>query len=61
MGAVRLGALSHLRQIYVMTHDSVLLGEDGPTHQLVEALPACRALPKLLTFRPCAGNEVAQT
>merc|ERR1719464_1697492 len=50
MGAVRLGALSNLRQIYVMTHDSVLLGEDGPTHQPVEALPACRSLPNLLTF-----------
>jgi len=60
-GAVRLGALSHLRQIYIMTHDSVLLGEDGPTHQPVEVIPSCRALPNLYTFRPCDGNEIVET
>lgn len=60
-GAVRLGALSHLRQIYIMTHDSVLLGEDGPTHQPVEVLPSVRALPNILTFRPCDGNEINET
>ena len=60
-GAVRLGALSHLRQIYIMTHDSVLLGEDGPTHQPVEVIPSTRALPNILTFRPCDGNEIAET
>eukprot|EP01083_Nonionella_stella_P045210 121517_1 len=59
-GAVRLGALSHLRQIYIMTHDSVLLGEDGPTHQPVEVIPTCRVLPNMYTFRPCDGNEINQ-
>jgi len=60
-GAVRLGALSHFRQIYIMTHDSVLLGEDGPTHQPVEVIPSTRALPNILTFRPCDGNEINET
>ena len=60
-GAVRVGALSHLRHIYVMTHDSVLLGEDGPTHQPVEVLACSRSLPNLFTFRPCDGNEIAET
>merc|ERR1719242_2237888 len=60
-GAVRVGALSHLRHIYVMTHDSVLLGEDGPTHQPVEVLACTRSLPNILTFRPCDGNEIAET
>jgi len=59
-GALRVGALSHLRHIYVLTHDSVLLGEDGPTHQPVEALAICRAMPNVLTMRPCDGNEVVQ-
>eukprot|EP01083_Nonionella_stella_P069017 183680_1 len=58
-GALRLGALSHLRHVYVMTHDSVLLGEDGPTHQPVEVIASCRVLPNVLTFRPCDGNEIA--
>ncbi|ETO35464.1 hypothetical protein RFI_01601, partial [Reticulomyxa filosa] len=57
-GAVRLGALSHLRQIYIMTHDSVFLGEDGPTHQPIEVLPLMRATPNLYTFRPADGNEI---
>lgn len=57
-GAVRLGALSHLRQIYIMTHDSVFLGEDGPTHQPIEVLPLLRATPNIYTFRPCDGNEI---
>eukprot|EP00484_Ammonia_sp_Unknown_P021391 CAMPEP_0197043732 /NCGR_PEP_ID=MMETSP1384-20130603/19927_1 /TAXON_ID=29189 /ORGANISM="Ammonia sp." /LENGTH=671 /DNA_ID=CAMNT_0042475077 /DNA_START=81 /DNA_END=2093 /DNA_ORIENTATION=+ len=57
-GAVRLGALSHLRQIYIMTHDSVLLGEDGPTHQPVEVIPSVRALPNALLLRPADGNEI---
>jgi len=60
-GAVRVGALSHLRHIYVMTHDSVLLGEDGPTHQPVETLACARSLPNMLTFRPCDGNEIGET
>jgi len=53
-----LGALSNLRQIYIMTHDSVFLGEDGPTHQPIEVLPLLRATPNLYTFRPCDGNEI---
>jgi transketolase len=57
--AVRLSALGRMRVLYIMTHDSVGLGEDGPTHQPVEALALCRATPNLLTFRPCDGNEVA--
>jgi len=60
-GAVRVGALSHLRHIYVMTHDSVLLGEDGPTHQPVEVLACTRSLPNILTFRPCDGNEIVES
>jgi transketolase len=58
-GAVRLSALSHLQQIFVMTHDSIFLGEDGPTHQPVEVLPLLRATPNLLTFRPADGKETA--
>ncbi|KAI9255917.1 transketolase [Helicostylum pulchrum] len=60
-GAARLSALSHLRVIYVMTHDSIGLGEDGPTHQPVETLVLTRATPNMLTFRPADGNEVSGT
>ena len=60
-GAVRLGSLSYLRHIYIMTHDSILLGEDGPTHQPIEVLSATRATPNILTFRPCDGNEICET
>lgn len=59
MGSVRLSALSQFGVIYVMTHDSIGLGEDGPTHQPIETLEMLRATPNLLTFRPCDGNEVA--
>ncbi len=58
-GAVRLAALSHLRVLFIMTHDSIGLGEDGPTHQPVEVLAALRALPNILTLRPADGNEVS--
>ena len=57
-GAVRVGALAHLRQIYIMTHDSIFLGEDGPTHQPVEVYPLIRATPNILFMRPCDGNEI---
>jgi transketolase len=57
--AVRLAALSHLQVIYVWTHDSIFLGEDGPTHQPVEHLTALRAIPNLHVVRPCDGEEVA--
>lgn len=57
--AVRLAALSGHQHLFIMTHDSIGLGEDGPTHQPIEQVGLCRATPNLLTFRPCDGNEVA--
>jgi transketolase len=54
---IRLAALSHLRSIFVFTHDSIGLGEDGPTHQPVEQLAALRAIPNLLVIRPGDANE----
>jgi len=57
--AVRLAALSHFQQILIMTHDSIGLGEDGPTHQPVEALALCRATPNVLVLRPADGNETS--
>eukprot|EP00922_Rhytidocystis_sp_ex-Travisia-forbesii_P021321 GHVS01031245.1.p1 GENE.GHVS01031245.1~~GHVS01031245.1.p1 ORF type:complete len:761 (-),score=173.02 GHVS01031245.1:399-2681(-) len=58
-GAVRLSALSQFGILYIGTHDSVELGEDGPTHQPVETIPLLRATPNLLLFRPADGNETA--
>ncbi|KAJ1675325.1 Transketolase [Spiromyces aspiralis] len=58
-GATRLTALSELRVIYIMTHDSIGLGEDGPTHQPIETLAMLRATPNYLVFRPADGNETA--
>lgn len=58
-GAVRLSALSPHKHILVMTHDSIGLGEDGPTHQPIEAFALCRATPNTLTFRPADANEVS--
>ncbi|MYJ71590.1 MAG: transketolase [Rhodospirillaceae bacterium] len=58
--AIRLSALMEQRVIYVMTHDSIGLGEDGPTHQPVEHLAALRAMPNLNVFRPCDAVEVAE-
>src|SRR5882672_2110436 len=55
--AIRLAALSRLRSIFVFTHDSIGLGEDGPTHQAVEQLAAMRAIPDLLVIRPGDANE----
>lgn len=55
--AVRLSALSGFQHIGILTHDSIGLGEDGPTHQPVEILTLLRALPNHLTFRPADGNE----
>ena len=52
MGALRVAALDKLREILIMTHDSIGLGEDGPTHQNVENFAVCRAIPNLLLFRP---------
>lgn len=59
--AMRLASLMRQGVIYVLTHDSIGLGEDGPTHQPVEQLAACRAIPRLLVFRPADANEVAQS
>jgi transketolase len=59
-GAIRLSALMGLRVIYVLTHDSIGLGEDGPTHQPVEHLASLRALPNLLVFRPADAIETAE-
>ena len=59
-GAIRLSALMGLRVIYVLTHDSIGLGEDGPTHQPVEHLASLRALPNLYVFRPADAIETAE-
>ncbi|MEM1106276.1 MAG: transketolase [Pseudomonadota bacterium] len=58
--ALRIGALMGLRVIHVMTHDSIGLGEDGPTHQPVEHLASLRAMPNMHVFRPCDGVETAE-
>ncbi len=58
-GAVRVAALSKYPAIYVWTHDSIGIGEDGPTHQPVEHFAALRAIPNLLVFRPADANETA--
>ncbi|MFN8597117.1 MAG: transketolase [Anaerolineae bacterium] len=57
--AIRLAALQEQRVIFVFTHDSVFLGEDGPTHQPIEHLAALRTIPNLHVIRPADGNEVA--
>lgn len=59
-GAIRLSALSHLQTIWVMTHDSIGLGEDGPTHQPVEHLASLRAIPNLTVIRPADANETRE-
>ena len=58
--AIRLSALQQVRVIYVMTHDSIGLGEDGPTHQPVEHLASLRAMPNLDVYRPCDTIETAE-
>ncbi len=60
-GAMRLSALMEIPVIHVFTHDSIGVGEDGPTHQPVEQLASLRAMPGLLVFRPADANEVAET
>ena len=59
-GAIRVAAMSKYPTIFVFTHDSIGVGEDGPTHQPVEQLAALRAIPNLLVFRPADANETAQ-
>jgi len=58
--AIRLAALSHIRVIFVFTHDSIGLGEDGPTHQSVEHIAAMRAIPNLAVIRPADAHEVRE-
>jgi transketolase len=59
--AIRLASLSAAQTIFVFTHDSIGLGEDGPTHQPVEHLAALRAIPHLYVLRPCDAHEVAES
>ena len=58
--AIRISALSNLPSIWVFTHDSIGVGEDGPTHQPVEHMASLRSIPNLVTLRPCDGNETIQ-
>ena len=58
--ALRLAALQKLKVVFVFTHDSVFVGEDGPTHQPVEQLAMCRSIPGLTVIRPADGYETAQ-
>src|SRR2546427_11960945 len=57
---IRLAALAPLRPIYVFTHDSIGLGEDGPTHQPIEQLAALRAIPNMTVIRPADATEAAE-
>jgi transketolase len=59
-GAIRLGALMELPIIHIFTHDSIGVGEDGPTHQPIEQLANLRSVPGLLVIRPCDANEVVE-
>lgn len=58
---IRLAALMDIPSIFLYTHDSIGLGEDGPTHQPIEQMMSLRAMPRVLTFRPADANEVAET
>jgi transketolase len=60
-GAIRLSALMEIPTLHIFTHDSIGVGEDGPTHQPVEHLASLRAMPGLLVFRPADANEVVET
>jgi transketolase len=57
--ALRMAALMGIRSIFVYTHDSIGLGEDGPTHQAVEQIPTLRMIPNMAVWRPCDGVETA--
>jgi transketolase len=57
--SIRMAALSRHKVIYILTHDSIFLGEDGPTHQPIESLTILRSIPNLLTIRPCDLTEVS--
>jgi transketolase len=58
--AIRLASIMEIPVIYIFTHDSIGVGEDGPTHQPIEHLASLRAIPGLIVVRPCDGNEVAE-
>src|SRR5690606_10013540 len=58
--SMRLSSIMHQPVLYVLTHDSIGVGEDGPTHQPIEHLAACRAIPGLNVFRPGDANEVSE-
>ena len=58
LAPIRMASLSNHKVLYIFTHDSILLGEDGPTHQPIESLNILRSLPNLLTIRPCDNREV---
>jgi transketolase len=58
--AIRLSALMDIPSLWIFTHDSIGLGEDGPTHQPIEQLIGLRAIPGLIVLRPCDANEVAE-
>src|SRR5208282_5469194 len=58
--SMRLGAIMGLKAIYVFTHDSIGVGEDGPTHEPIEQLAGVRAIPKLTVIRPADANESAE-
>lgn len=57
LGSIRLACLDRLKIVYIFTHDSLGLGEDGPTHQPIESLAILRAIPNMTTYRPCDGRE----
>lgn len=59
LGAIRVSALSKFGIIFIMTHDSIGLGEDGPTHQPIETLETLRSMPNINVFRPADGNEMS--
>ena len=59
--SIRIAALSHLPVIYVFSHDSIYVGEDGPTHQPIEQLPSLRMIPNLRVYRPCNMTEIAHS
>jgi transketolase len=58
--ALRISALSHVPSIWIYSHDSIGLGEDGPTHQPIEQLMTLRAMPNMIVIRPCDANEAAE-
>lgn len=59
--SIRIAAISKLPAIYVFSHDSIAVGEDGPTHQPIEQLPSLRLIPNLMVYRPCNMAEIAYT